>query len=177
MWTIGRGGEYEYAAPPRDSPPAMWPCLGLWPQGLGVPASDSWKYSWVWKSQSWRKTQMIIKATRVLRIAYNERGRWAELKTKPSKLPTLKEAVGGKPVIESEKKLIEEKNQGRSLESVHANLHVSIEWINNKVLLCCKGNYIQFLRINHNGKEYEKEYIYIYTHTHMHIYMYMYLYM
>ena len=53
---------------------------------------------------------MIIKATRVLRIAYNESGRWAELKTEPSKLPAFKEeAVGGKPVIESEKKLIEEK--------------------------------------------------------------------
>ena len=78
-------------------------------------------------------------------------------------------------MIESEKKLIEEKNQGRSLESVHANLHVSIEWINNKVLLCCKGNYIQFLRINHNGKEYEKEYIYIYTHTHAHIYVYVFV--
>ena len=38
------------------------------------------------------------------------------------------------------------------------------EWMNNKVLLHSTGNYIQYLVINHNGKEYEKEYIYIYTH-------------
>ena len=31
--------------------------------------------------------------------------------------------------------------------------------INNKVLLCSTGNYIQYAVINHNGKEYEKEYI------------------
>ena len=36
-----------------------------------------------------------------------------------------------------------------------------INQINNKVLLCSAGNYIQYLLINHNGKEYEKEYIYI----------------
>ena len=35
-----------------------------------------------------------------------------------------------------------------------------IEWINNKVLLYSTGNYIQYPVINHNGKEYEKEYIY-----------------
>ena len=34
------------------------------------------------------------------------------------------------------------------------------EWINNKVLLYCTGNYIQYPKINHNGKEYEKN---IYT--------------
>ena len=33
-----------------------------------------------------------------------------------------------------------------------------IEWI-NKVLLYSMGNYIQYLVINHNGKEYKKEYI------------------
>ena len=33
-----------------------------------------------------------------------------------------------------------------------------IGWI-NKVLLYSKGNYIQHPVINHNGKEYEKEYI------------------
>ena len=38
---------------------------------------------------------------------------------------------------------------------------VSIEWINNKVLLYSAGNYIQYPVINKNGKEYEKEYIYI----------------
>jgi len=31
----------------------------------------------------------------------------------------------------------------------------------NKVLLYSIGNYIQYPVINHNGKEYEKEYIYI----------------
>ena len=37
-------------------------------------------------------------------------------------------------------------------------LHV--EWINNKGLLYRTGNYIQCPVINHNGKEYEKEYIF-----------------
>ena len=36
-----------------------------------------------------------------------------------------------------------------------------IGWINNKVLLYSTGNYIQYPVINHNGKDYEKEYIYI----------------
>ena len=36
-----------------------------------------------------------------------------------------------------------------------------IGWINNKVLLYSSGNYIQYPVINHNGKEYEKEYIYV----------------
>ena len=36
-----------------------------------------------------------------------------------------------------------------------------IEWINNKVLLYSTGNCSQYPVINHNGKEYEKEYIYI----------------
>ena len=35
-----------------------------------------------------------------------------------------------------------------------------IGWINNKTLLYITGNYIQYPVINHNGKEYEKEYIY-----------------
>ena len=35
------------------------------------------------------------------------------------------------------------------------------EWINNKVLLCSTGNYVQYPMINHNGKEYEKECIYV----------------
>ena len=38
---------------------------------------------------------------------------------------------------------------------------VYTEWINNKVLLCSTGNYIQFPVINHNVKEYE-ECIYMY---------------
>ena len=37
------------------------------------------------------------------------------------------------------------------------------EWINNKVLLCSTGNYIQYSMINHNRKEYEKECIYMYN--------------
>ena len=36
-----------------------------------------------------------------------------------------------------------------------------IEWINNKVLLCSTGNYIQYPVINHNGKGYKKDYIYV----------------
>ena len=36
-----------------------------------------------------------------------------------------------------------------------------IEYINNKVLLYSTGNYIQYPVINHNGKQYEKEYIYV----------------
>ena len=36
-----------------------------------------------------------------------------------------------------------------------------VEWINNKVLLYSTGNNIQYLMINHNGKEYEKEYMYV----------------
>ena len=35
------------------------------------------------------------------------------------------------------------------------------EWINNTVLLCSTGNYIQYPGINHNGKEYKKQYIYM----------------
>ena len=36
-----------------------------------------------------------------------------------------------------------------------------IEWIDNEVLLYSTGNCIQYPVINHNGKEYEKEYIYV----------------
>ena len=45
-----------------------------------------------------------------------------------------------------------------------------IGWINNKVLLYSTGNYIQYPLLNHNGKEYEKEYIYIYIYVYIHIY-------
>ena len=38
---------------------------------------------------------------------------------------------------------------------------VYVEWINNKVLLYSTGNCIQYPIVNHNGKEYEKEYIYV----------------
>ena len=34
-----------------------------------------------------------------------------------------------------------------------------IEWMDNKVLLYSTGNYVQCPEINHNGKEYKKEYI------------------
>ena len=34
-----------------------------------------------------------------------------------------------------------------------------IGWMNNKLLLYTTGNYIQYPVIDHNGKEYEKEYI------------------
>ena len=36
-----------------------------------------------------------------------------------------------------------------------------IKQINNKVLLYSTGNYIQYLVITYNGKEYEKEYTYV----------------
>ena len=46
-----------------------------------------------------------------------------------------------------------------SLGLVDANYYidvyiVSMEWINNKVLLYSTENYILYLMINHNGKEY-----------------------
>ena len=44
-----------------------------------------------------------------------------------------------------------------------------IEWINNKALLYSTGNYIQYLEINHNGKEYLKK-KYIYNVYNIHIY-------
>ena len=52
-------------------------------------------------------------------------------------------------------------------------LHIG--WINNKVLLCSTGNYIQYAVVNHNGKEYEKKvciYTHIHTHTHTHTHIY-----
>ena len=36
-----------------------------------------------------------------------------------------------------------------------------LECINNKVLLCSTGNYIQYPVVNHNGKEYEKNGLYM----------------
>ena len=38
-----------------------------------------------------------------------------------------------------------------------------IGWINNKVLLYSTGNYSQYPVINHNGKEYKKEFMYMYN--------------
>ena len=42
-----------------------------------------------------------------------------------------------------------------------------LEWIYNKVLMYSTGNYTQYPVINHNGKEYEKEYIYIYIYIYI----------
>ena len=42
-----------------------------------------------------------------------------------------------------------------------------ITQINNKDLFYSTGNYIQYLLISYNGKEYEKVYIYIYVYVHM----------
>ena len=42
-------------------------------------------------------------------------------------------------------------------------VQTTIHKINNKDLLYSIGNNIQYLIINYNGKEYEKEYIYIYN--------------
>ena len=39
-----------------------------------------------------------------------------------------------------------------------------IEWIKNKALLYITGNYIQYLEINHKGKEYLKVYTYIHIY-------------
>ena len=36
---------------------------------------------------------------------------------------------------------------------------LQIEWINNKVPLHSTERYIQILYLNHNGKEYEKDYV------------------
>ena len=36
-------------------------------------------------------------------------------------------------------------------------------WINNKILLQSRGKHAPYPMMNHNGKEYEKEYIYIHT--------------
>ena len=38
-----------------------------------------------------------------------------------------------------------------------------IEWVNNMVLLYSRGNCIQYFVINHNGKEYIKEYTHMYN--------------
>ena len=46
-----------------------------------------------------------------------------------------------------------------------------IKQINSKVLLCSTGNYIQYIVINHNGKESEKEYIDIQIHRYRYRYI------
>ena len=58
--------------------------------------------------------------------------------------------------------------KGREVGGKHWEFGISrgklvyIGWINNKVLLYSTGNYIQYPVINHNGKEFDKEYIYMY---------------
>ena len=57
----------------------------------------------------------------------------------------------------------EKDGRGISQELVISGYKVLyIRQINNKVLLYSTGKYIQYLIINHSGKEHEKEYIYIY---------------
>ena len=48
-----------------------------------------------------------------------------------------------------------------------------LKWINYKVLLFSSGNYIQYPVINHNGKEYEKEYIYVCIYIYIYICIYI----
>ena len=50
-----------------------------------------------------------------------------------------------------------------SLGLADANYYIT-EWINSKVSTYSTEKCIQCLVINHNGKEYEKEYIYIYIY-------------
>ena len=42
-----------------------------------------------------------------------------------------------------------------------------IGWINNKILLYITGNHVQYPVINHNGKEYEKEYVCVYIYIYI----------
>ena len=42
-------------------------------------------------------------------------------------------------------------------------LYILTEGVDNNVVLCTTGNYIQYPIISHNGKEYEKECVYIYV--------------
>ena len=51
-----------------------------------------------------------------------------------------------------------------------------MQWINNKVLPDSTGNYVQYLVINHNGKEYEKECVCVCLCVCVCIYIYIYIY-
>ena len=42
---------------------------------------------------------------------------------------------------------------------------VYTEWVNIKVLLHSTGNYIQYLQVNHNGKEYKKEHMCLFIYV------------
>ena len=60
-------------------------------------------------------------------------------------------------------KLIPKEKRGRDKLGVwDQQIQTTVYKMNNEVLLYSTRNYIQYLVINHNGKEYEKEYIYIY---------------
>ena len=60
-----------------------------------------------------------------------------------------------------ENRLVVAKGKGEGLGVWDQQMQTIIGWINNKVLLYSTGNYIQYPVINHNGKEYEKDYIYV----------------
>ena len=52
-------------------------------------------------------------------------------------------------------------SSGRDKFGISRYILLCIKQINNKVLLYSAGNDIQYAMINHNEKEYKKEYIYI----------------
>ena len=62
-----------------------------------------------------------------------------------------------KTEIDIQNRLVVAKGQGGICR---CNL-LSIEWINNKVLLYSTGNYIQHPLVDYHEKEYEKEHMYI----------------
>ena len=49
-------------------------------------------------------------------------------------------------------------------------------WINNKVLLCSKGNYIQYLVKSKMEKNINKRYVCVCVCVYIYIYMYIYIY-
>ena len=55
------------------------------------------------------------------------------------------------------------KGKGGTMSLRHCPLTIHTGWANNKALLYSKGNYSQYLEINHNGKEYKKECIFMYN--------------
>ena len=52
---------------------------------------------------------------------------------------------------------------GGTMSLSRSPMTIHTEWVKNKVLLYSTVNYIQYLEINHNGKEYKKEYIFMYN--------------
>ena len=74
------------------------------------------------------------------------------------------------PLKQRKHKILEERMKGQQTQWLGVVQRASqfgtsrskllyIGWINNKVLLCSTGNYIQYRMINHHGKKHEKEYI------------------